>query len=71
MPALSSHEREQHDSAEPDDDALLEVRNIRVRYGGVEAVSGASLQIVTPQIVDATRGSRMENCSAAAPGGTP
>ena len=30
---------------------LLEVRDIRVRYGGVEAVAGASLAIEAPQIV--------------------
>jgi len=27
--------------------------------------------LLTPQIVEVTRGSRIENCSAAAPGGTP
>jgi len=30
---------------------LLDVLDVRVRYGGVEAVSGASLQILAPQIV--------------------
>ena len=32
-------------------ETLLEVRHLRVRYGGVEAVRGASLAIQTPQIV--------------------
>jgi len=32
-------------------DALLDARDVRVRYGGVEAVSGASLRIDAPQVV--------------------
>jgi len=31
--------------------ALLDVADVRVRYGGVEAVGGASLRIVEPQVV--------------------
>jgi len=31
--------------------ALLEVRDVRVRYGGVEAVAGASVTMQSPQIV--------------------
>lgn len=33
------------------DHALLDIADLRVRYGGVEAVSGVSLQIRVPQIV--------------------
>jgi ABC-type branched-subunit amino acid transport system ATPase component len=33
------------------DQAVLDARDVRVRYGGVEAVRGASLQIETPQVV--------------------
>lgn len=51
MSALSRHEQEQDRSAPSGQSALLDVLNLRVRYGGVEAVSGASLRIVTPQIV--------------------
>ena len=31
--------------------SVLDVRDVRVRYGGVEAVSGASLRIAAPQVV--------------------
>lgn len=34
-----------------EDDALLDARDVRVRYGGVEAVSGASMRILAPEIV--------------------
>src|ERR1035441_7371387 len=32
-------------------DALLDARDVRVRYGGVEAVGGASVRIAVPQVV--------------------
>jgi ABC-type branched-subunit amino acid transport system ATPase component len=51
MSALSSHEQAQRQGAPSGEGALLDVVEMRVRYGGVEAVSGASLRIVTPQIV--------------------
>ena len=35
------------------------------------SVSATRSGLVTPQIVEVMRGSRSENCSAAAPGGTP
>ena len=51
MSTLFTTEQEQPEGASSGGRALLDAVNVRVRYGGVEAVSGASLQILTPQIV--------------------
>jgi ABC-type branched-subunit amino acid transport system ATPase component len=51
MSTISSREHEWRESAGPEDGVMLDVADLRVRYGGVEAVSGASLRISEPQIV--------------------
>jgi ABC-type branched-subunit amino acid transport system ATPase component len=51
MSTTSSREQEWQESAGPGDGVMLDVTDLRVRYGGVEAVSGASLRISEPQIV--------------------
>jgi ABC-type branched-subunit amino acid transport system ATPase component len=51
MSTISRGEQERRESAGREDGVMLDVADLRVRYGGVEAVSGASLRISEPQIV--------------------
>ena len=51
MSTVFDRDQEQPQETPAGEHALLDAVNVRVRYGGVEAVRGASLQILTPQIV--------------------